>query len=218
MNSKIEEMQRYYAARAPSYDDIYALPERQADLRWLEQFIPRVFTDRRVLDVAAGTGYWTQFLAREAKSVLAVDVNPETLDLLRGRALGEHVSTSVQDAYALEELSGCNAAFVGFWFSHIPTVRRRAFCKALDAALIPGSPVLFVDNLPGTLHEIEHVDEHGDGWQRRSLPGGETYSVLKNFPRPGELLDVLEGLASQTVWRELEHYWVFQYATGLCRA
>ena len=62
-------MKEYYAARAKEYDQIYAKPERQTDLRLIEQWLPSRFEGARVLEVAAGTGYWTQFIAPVAASV-----------------------------------------------------------------------------------------------------------------------------------------------------
>ena len=52
-------MKEYYAARAKEYDQIYAKPERQTDLRLIEQWLPSRFEGARVLEIAAGTGYWT---------------------------------------------------------------------------------------------------------------------------------------------------------------
>ena len=49
-------MKEYYAARAKEYDQIYAKPERQADLRLVEQWLPVRFEGARVLEIAAGTG------------------------------------------------------------------------------------------------------------------------------------------------------------------
>lgn len=54
------DMQSYYAARASEYERIYAKPERQADLRRLESMIPAMFARCNVLEIASGTGYWTQ--------------------------------------------------------------------------------------------------------------------------------------------------------------
>ncbi|PIF90927.1 hypothetical protein CLU86_1824 [Acidovorax sp. 62] len=54
-------MQDYYAARAKEYDQIYAKPTRQADLRQMEAWLPTVLAGRNVLEIACGTGYWTQF-------------------------------------------------------------------------------------------------------------------------------------------------------------
>jgi tripartite-type tricarboxylate transporter receptor subunit TctC len=48
------EMKDYYAARAKEYDKIYAKPERQQDLRAIEQWLPTKFAQCEVLEVAAG--------------------------------------------------------------------------------------------------------------------------------------------------------------------
>ena len=52
-----------YAARAREYESIYEKPERQPDLRKLERLLPDMLAGRRVLELACGTGYWTQFLS-----------------------------------------------------------------------------------------------------------------------------------------------------------
>ena len=78
-------MQSYYAARAGEYDRIYEKPERQSDLRQIEQWLPPLLSDARVLEVACGTGYWTQFIARTASAVVAIDSAPETLEIARQR-------------------------------------------------------------------------------------------------------------------------------------
>ena len=61
-------MQTYYAARATEYDQIYLKPERQADLRAIEAWLPPFFTGARVLEVACGTGYWSASIAHAARS------------------------------------------------------------------------------------------------------------------------------------------------------
>ena len=92
MNDLLEEQKRYYAARAPEYDDWWhrrgryelepdALARWRADIAEadtaLEAFAPR----GSVLELAAGTGLWTRKLVRLADRVVAVDANRETLAL-----------------------------------------------------------------------------------------------------------------------------------------
>ena len=60
-------LERYYSKRAAEYEQIYDKPERQHELEWLRHRIPDALRDRTVLEVACGTGYWTQFIAREAQ-------------------------------------------------------------------------------------------------------------------------------------------------------
>ena len=43
------EMKDYYAARAKEYDKIYAKPERQQDLRAIEQWLPTRLAQCEVL-------------------------------------------------------------------------------------------------------------------------------------------------------------------------
>ncbi len=69
----MDEMSNYYKERAPVYDLVYGYPERQADLRFLEAHLQEMFDGCGVLEIAAGTGYWTQFISRTAKSILATD-------------------------------------------------------------------------------------------------------------------------------------------------
>ena len=74
-------MQEYYVARAREYDKVYLKPERQSDLRAIEEWLPPIFEGASILEVACGTGYWTQFLAPVALRILAVDAVQETMKL-----------------------------------------------------------------------------------------------------------------------------------------
>ncbi|NJD89777.1 MAG: class I SAM-dependent methyltransferase, partial [Betaproteobacteria bacterium] len=78
-----DEMKSYYAARAPYYDDVYDKPERREDIAFLRQHLPAVFAGRRVLEVACGTGYWTQHIAPAASAMTATDAVAQPLDLAR---------------------------------------------------------------------------------------------------------------------------------------
>src|SRR2546423_706654 len=91
----------YYQARAPEYDAVYAKPERQMDLRTLEDALPAAFANRRVVEVACGTGYWTQFIAGAARSVTGVDITPATLAIARRRCHGIQINFVQADAFAL---------------------------------------------------------------------------------------------------------------------
>jgi ubiquinone/menaquinone biosynthesis C-methylase UbiE len=143
-----KSMKDYYASRAREFDRVYAKPERQNDLRHLENWLPTVFSNRRVLEVACGTGYWTQFIATKAVHVVATDATLETLDIAQKRITAWNVDFHIADAYALpDQLGPFNAAFGGFWFSHVPRSRIRRFLDNLHARLEPGALVLFLDNL-----------------------------------------------------------------------
>ena len=67
-----EDLAAYYAARAAEYDRVYLKPERQDDLRQIEDWLPGRFDGKHVLELACGTGWWTRLIAPRAASVLAV--------------------------------------------------------------------------------------------------------------------------------------------------
>ena len=82
------QLTEYYRHRAAEYDAVYAKPERQDDLATLHRLLPPLVQGRRVLEIAAGTGYWTRTLSQSAAAITATDLNPETLDVARARDYG----------------------------------------------------------------------------------------------------------------------------------
>lgn len=207
-------MQDYYAARAPEYDRIYAKPERQDDLRAIERWLPTVFAGRSLLEVACGTGYWTQFIAPVATRVLAIDAAPETLRIARARVACERVEFTTGDAYALPPAApGFEAAFAGFWVSHVPRRRIAGFLEGLHRALVPGARIVFLDNLyvEGNSTPVSDPDAGGDTWQWRTLDDGSRHRLLKNFPGEGELREAVRGSARDVRFHAWKYYWALEY-------
>ena len=208
-------MQSYYAARAGEYDRVYQKPERQSDLRQIEQWLPSLLSGATVLEVACGTGYWTQFIAPVASAVVAIDSAPETLGIAQQRVSAANVLFQVGDAYALVGTGRpFDAAFAGFWFSHVPLERQREFLAGLNAALTPGARVVFLDNLfvEGSSSAIAEQDGHGNTYQYRKLSNGSTHRVLKNFPTEAQLHALTaEGLGEFAAYRRWQYYWAFEY-------
>jgi len=95
------ELQSYYRSRASEYDQVYLKPERQADLRDVERWLPWHFTGATVLEIACGTGYWTRFITRSAAHVVAIDTSPETMRIAEGRVPSGRAQFLVADAYNL---------------------------------------------------------------------------------------------------------------------
>ncbi|MGZ5155843.1 MAG: class I SAM-dependent methyltransferase [Caldimonas sp.] len=206
----------YYAERAAEYDRVYDKPERQDDLRALKRRLPPLFSGTRLIEVACGTGYWTQFIAPGAREVVALDAAPETLAIARGR-VGANVELLVGDAYELPSDRGLfDAAFAGFWFSHVARRRRREFLEGLGRVLVPSAQVVLLDNryVEGSSLPIAERDAEGDTWQTRTLSDGSVHRVLKNFPTETELRELVAGLGESAVIENFEYYWVFRYAAA----
>lgn len=217
----IEGMRDYYARRAAYYERVYAKPERQTDLRaieaWLADPAESPFVGRRVLEVAAGTGWWTPHGARWAAHWLATDLNPETLAVARGKALPACVELATVDAYTLAELGErrFDAAFAGCWWSHVPLQRLSAWIDMLHARLQPGALVVMLDNrfVATSSTPISRRDDAGNTYQQRTLDDGSTHEVLKNFPDEAALRALLAARARGLAWTLWEHYWAATWTT-----
>jgi ubiquinone/menaquinone biosynthesis C-methylase UbiE len=128
-------------------------PERQADLRSMERWVTQAFIGASVLEIACGTGHWTQFISQVAVRLTALDSAAETIEIAKRRVAEGKVEFVLGDAYSVPPLAGTfNAAFAGFWFSHVPVGRRREFLLGLNAVLQPNAKVVLLDNrfVPGT--------------------------------------------------------------------
>jgi len=208
-------MLAYYADRASVYDRIYAKPERQSDLRILEADLPSALAGREVIEVACGTGYWTQHIARTAQRVLATDLTDETLQIARTKSLPEAVvELAIADAFNLPAERGpFDGALAVFWWSHLRPTECRAFLESLRKCLSPGALVILVDNLfvEGNSTPISRRDAEGNTWQTRKLGSGATHEVLKNFPTEDEMRVAVKGFGSNCRYRALEYYWVFTF-------
>lgn len=217
MSNEPSTMQSYYAARAAEYDRIYLKPERQTDLRRIEQWLPPKFAGARVIEIACGTGYWTQFIAPLASHVLALDSAAATMRIAKTRVPEGKVDFMVGDAYALpQNLGRLDAAFGGFWFSHVPKARRREFLLGLAARLEPGAKVVFLDNhyVEGSSSPVSARDAEGNTFQTRQLDDGSAHDVLKNFPSEAELLELVSGLGKRPAYTSWQYYWAFEYAAS----
>jgi demethylmenaquinone methyltransferase/2-methoxy-6-polyprenyl-1,4-benzoquinol methylase len=201
----------YYAQRAAEYERIYRKPERQDELRQLEELVRTALAERDVLEVACGTGYWTAVAATTAGRITALDVNQAVLDIACHKPIEPgKVSFQIGDAYRLPVLTHvCDAALVAFWWSHVPRERLTEFLSGLRQALRPGAVVVFIDNtfVPGNSTALSRTDANSNTYQQRSLDNGQTFEVLKNYPADEELRDATRGWLSTVQLKRLTYYW-----------
>lgn len=206
----MSDLPTYYRERAAEYDAVYEKPEREEDLLRLRDLLPPLVAGRSVLEIAAGTGYWTTALSTSARSVLATDLNDETLAVARTRSYGPgEVRFEVADAYDLGAIPGrFDAIFAGFFWSHVPRSDVRRFARGLLDRVEPGGVVVLADNryVEGSNHPITRTTADGDTYQTRQLSDGRTFEVLKNFPTREQFAADLAP--AEVRWTELTYFWI----------
>jgi SAM-dependent methyltransferase len=205
-------MHDYYRSRATYYDRVYDIPERQEDLVILKQKVADTFVHRHVLEIACGTGYWSQFIAPIASGLTATDASPEVIEVARDRGHCRDVDFRIQDAYSLDlDQSDFSGLFCGLWISHVPKEKLRSYLIETHQQLAKGAVVLIVDNSERQCDElpIVHTDENGNTFQDRLLDDGTSHRILKNFPTQEVLEESIAGIGEEQEYGLLDHYWWF---------
>jgi ubiquinone/menaquinone biosynthesis C-methylase UbiE len=218
-----DDLREYYSRRAREYESMYERddPVRQAELAEMRRELCAALADRRVLEVACGTGYWTHAMADVARHVVAIDVAEETLAVAREKPWPPgKVEFRIGDAYALDATPGdYDAGAAMFWLSHVPKARMAAFLTQFHRALGPGATVFMADNtyIPGLGGELIARPNCEDTYKRRQLDSGERYDVLKNYYSRAQLQSLLEPHAASLRIHCGRCYWWLAYDVRLQR-
>lgn len=214
-----EIMKQYYAMRAPLYDQIYQKSERQHDLQSSRDWLQRTLQGKQVLELACGTGFWTEALASGATpvaSILATDINPEMLEIARSRlAANERVTFAFADAFALADTPAIhtktwNACFAGFWWSHVKREEQAGLLTQLRALLGAGSSLVLIDNLyvEGESTPVARTDAHNNTYQIRTQADGQRVEIVKNFPTDSYLRKKLASFARDIRIERNHYFWM----------
>jgi demethylmenaquinone methyltransferase/2-methoxy-6-polyprenyl-1,4-benzoquinol methylase len=203
-------MQQYYRARASEYDLFYEVPERLEELAQLKAWLIERTKERTILEVAAGTGHWTEVVAPFARAITATDYNAETLAIAAKRNLGPHVTLFTADAHALPHFATrFDVGMAHLWWSHVERQRLKPFLSHFASRLAPGATILMIDQLyvEGFNAPISREDEGGNQYTIRRLKDGSTYEIIKNFPRAGQPEEDLKELCTDIRVMRLRHFW-----------
>ena len=206
-------MEDYYRERAPSYDRLYRTSEWQDDFAWLRNWVARRTAGRSVLEVAAGTGFWTAAAARKAKAIVATDYNAEPLAIAAKRGLGAHVTLVAADAYALPAFDRAfDVGMAHLWWSHVDRRSERQFLSGFAARLQAGAELLMIDQRYSKSHSMPAFrrDRAGNRYELRCLENGRVFQVIKNYPTPEELQASMRDLCEEVEVKSLRYFWALR--------
>jgi 2-polyprenyl-3-methyl-5-hydroxy-6-metoxy-1,4-benzoquinol methylase len=202
----LAEQVDYYRRRAGEYD-VTAYGDVAAARTRIARLVAEMRPAGSVLEIACGTGLWTEALAKWADTVTAIDTAPEAVAIARGRTRSGRVSFEVADVFSWNPDARFDVIFFSAWLSHVPASRFGQFWQLLGRLLARNGRVLFVD---------EHLDERGkeayvagrDEVVERRLADGSTFRVIKNFVDPTGLEARLRELGWDCAIRRDGSDWV----------
>ncbi len=220
----LREQAAYYRARAPEYDEWWQRSGRydrglEATARWkaevaeVEAELARAALTGHVAELACGTGWWTERLARTADRLTCIDASPETIEINRARLSTAGLPLphyDVADLFEWRPDVKFDGVFFSFWLSHVPAERFAPFWSSVAAALQPGGRVFFIDSLPDqTSTANNHQMPDPDGIQERRLNDGRSFRIVKLFRQLEELTNDIQALGWQTAIGRTGSYFVF---------
>lgn len=231
MMSEVErllaEQAHYYRERAGEYEDWWFRRGRydhgpETNARWLadaadaQAALERFDPTGDVLELACGTGLWTQRLVTYATGVTAIDGSPEMLELCRARVNDDpRVRYAQADLFAWEPDRTYDVCFFGFWLSHVPEERFAMFWEKVRRAVGPEGRVFFIDSLRSDRasavdHKLPGQDEET---MLRRLADGREYRIVKRFHDPHALQQRLADLGWSTHVQMTPEFFIYGHAT-----
>ncbi len=189
----------YYRARAQEYDESISqtgqLAQERNETPFNKEFsqlmkvvqgLPPV---DRILELASGTGIWTNLLVHIGKHITAVDASPEMHTINRQKVRSDRVDYVVADLFEWKPEAQYDMVFFAFFLSHVPQERLTPFLERVQQAVRPGGSVFIVDQSGATPEELAVT--HGQ-YQERTLSDGRQYTIVKVYYPPERVQERLE--------------------------
>lgn len=202
---------------AEDYDERVAT--EGSSLRDLALVIQDLSRGKRVLEVAAGHGRWTRYVAQVAEYVLATDASPRMLAqaeelIWHGQDLPDgRVDLLCLDAFDIGRVDGTfDFGFSVNWVEHIPLSRVDEFIDAFHHVLGRGKKAMIAINFykSTTIAKLYQKPDGPDLYSKRTRPDGSVYEVIDNQYGEEGLRRLLEGKAVNVTYDDSHpaFYWV----------
>ncbi len=218
----LEEQLAYYRSRAREYDQWWLRQGRydrghEHNARWfaesaevasaLESFQP----SGRILELACGTGIWSERLVKHASDLVVVDGSREMLDLAERRLQSANVRYIEVDIFHWQPSEVFDIVFFSFWLSHVPPERFTDFWDLVRRCLAPEGRVFLVDSrYDQTSTAVDQRLSRPEATTlRRRLNDGREFKIYKIFYDVSELKNRLNGLGWRIEVVQTKRYFIY---------
>ncbi len=214
MNTNLAE---YYKQRAKEYEKIYEKLERQDEIFQATKILQNIFSGKDVLEIACGTGFWTERIAQTAASIFATDINQAVIEIAKQKNHGSaNVTFQIDDFFYTAYPQKYENLFGGFIWSHIKLEELDIFLNTIRALVKPGGTIVLMDNnyMEDSSRPITHTDEKGNTYQLRLLDDSSEHLVLKNFQKEDFIKEKLKEKATAVSFTNLKYFWILCFSNS----
>ncbi len=169
-----------------------------------------------VLELASGTGNWTQRIVKRVDRVTAIESSVEMVAVAIAK-LGEEsnkVRFVIKDIFDSEMDATYDSVVFGFWISHVPRNRMAHFCSMVSKWLKPGGQLFFIDDKAPmeVASMVQDESSQIDRYELRDTAQGGNYRIIKNYYTSNVLEKLFSDQGMAISVSSTNRF--FQYATG----
>lgn len=212
----------YYRQRASEYDQWFQREGRydrgaEENRLWFDEAeevrsaLAAYGPAGQILELACGTGIWTERLLPFASVLTAVDASPEMLAVCRNRLDSDSVRYIEADLFHWTPDDEYDFVFFGFWLSHVPPPLFDQFWALIRSCIKSDGRIFFVDSLyvPTSTAKDHQLPQPGDTMATRQLNDGREFEIVKVFYQPDELMARLARIGWKIDVRTTANYFLF---------
>lgn len=200
----LEETKEYYRQRASQFADWHRRTGRyeggaELDATYFDEAIllfkalEAESLQGEVLEIASGTGIWTEALVKTARSVTALDSSKEMLERCKARlGTNPRVKYVVADFFKWSPDLEYDAVSFSFWISHVPSSKLDEVVAKISSCLRTGGKIFFVDQQTQAMKD-EVLDQPGGEVAWRALENGKRFKVFKHFYTSEEIRETFQA-------------------------
>ena len=221
-NNAVNDQIRYYQERASEYDEWFLRQGRyDRGEAHSQQWLSEIATVQRALDafrptgkvleLASGTGWWTEQLVKFADSITAVDSAAETIAINQAKLKSDKISYVQANIFEWEPDAFYDVVFFSFWLSHVPPEHFEPFWALVKKSLKENGRVFLVDSLytPTSTAKDQFLKTAQDTTVKRQLNNGETFEIVKLFYSPKRLTAALDPLGWECHFKASNQFFIY---------
>ena len=225
MTDLLQHQIEYYSARAPEYDQWFYREGRydqgddfkrqwESEAQTVRDQLLNAPRQTHILEMAPGTGIWTEQLIKLGDQVTALDASPDMIAINQAKLGSDKVTYIQTDLFAWRPQQTYDMVFFGFWLSHVPADKLSPFLRTVHQALKPGGRLFFIDSqkLEQSVASLQDAKRRDD-LQTRKVSDGREYEIVKIYYDPAQLSSTLRDHGFDIEVRATPTFFI--YADGI---
>lgn len=226
IDNLLQEQIAYYRARAGEYDEWFYRTGRydhgeELNQNWFNEVavvknaLHQLKPVTNILELACGTGIWTQELLSIGQKITAIDASIEVIEINRSKLGALNVDYRQLDLFSWEPDEEYDFVFFSFWLSHVPPTLLDSFLtKVYNSVRLEGQFFIVDSRFSPTSTAQNHTLQYDENiYEKRKLNDGQEFNIIKIFYQPDALLKKLTEVGFSAEVRVTENYFI--YANGI---